>query len=127
MDQKWSFTIFCGNHYFDDNMIIHWWIFYFSVIEDLRDTRLSTANRIKDLERRLESLCVGGVPAASSSKSAAVAAPVAAKNDDEDDDGVDLFGSDSEDEDDAAAKVREQRLAEYAAKKSKSKFKRLKK
>jgi len=34
-----------------------------------------------------------------------------------DDDDVDLFGSD--DEDDEAAKVREQRLAEYAAKKSK--------
>ena len=50
-------------------------------------------------------------------------APAAAttNNKSDDDDGVDLFGSDSEDEDEAAAKIREQRLAEYAAKKSKSK------
>lgn len=47
-------------------------------------------------------------------------APTAvAKPNEDDDDGVDLFGSDSEDEDEAAAKVREQRLADYAAKKSK--------
>ncbi|XP_044001719.1 probable elongation factor 1-delta [Aphidius gifuensis] len=38
---------------------------------------------------------------------------------DDDDDDVDLFGSDSEGEDDEAAKIREQRLAAYAAKKSK--------
>lgn len=40
---------------------------------------------------------------------------------DDDDDGVDLFGSDSEEETEAASKVREERLAAYAAKKSKSK------
>lgn len=40
--------------------------------------------------------------------------------DDEDDD-VDLFGSDSDEENEAAAKVREERLAAYAAKKAKSK------
>lgn len=38
---------------------------------------------------------------------------------DEDDD-VDLFGSDSEEESDAAAKIKEERLAAYNAKKSKS-------
>ncbi|XP_063979993.1 probable elongation factor 1-delta isoform X3 [Diachasmimorpha longicaudata] len=38
---------------------------------------------------------------------------------DEDDDDVDLFGSDSEGEDAAAAKIREERLAAYNAKKSK--------
>merc|ERR1712203_49472 len=42
-----------------------------------------------------------------------------AKDDDEDDDDVDLFGSDEEEEDAEAAKVREERLAAYAAKKSK--------
>merc|ERR1711993_78690 len=38
---------------------------------------------------------------------------------DDDDDDVDLFGSDDEEEDAEAAKVREERLAAYAAKKSK--------
>merc|ERR1711894_35046 len=42
-----------------------------------------------------------------------------AKDDDEDDDDVDLFGSDEEQEDAEAAEVREERLAAYAAKKSK--------
>merc|ERR1712045_517982 len=42
-----------------------------------------------------------------------------AKDDDEDGDDVDLFGSDEEEEDAEAAKVREERLAAYAAKKSK--------
>merc|ERR1712203_43525 len=42
----------------------------------------------------------------------------AAKADDDDDDDVDLFGSDDDEEEDAeAAKVREERLAAYAAKK----------
>lgn len=40
---------------------------------------------------------------------------------DGEDDDVDLFGSDSDD-DEAADKVREERLAAYAAKKAKSKF-----
>lgn len=39
----------------------------------------------------------------------------------DDDDGVDLFASDSEEETAEAAKVREERLAAYNAKKSKSK------
>merc|ERR1712082_568585 len=42
----------------------------------------------------------------------------AASKDDDDDDDVDLFGSDSEEEDAEAAKVREERLKAYAAKKS---------
>lgn len=40
---------------------------------------------------------------------------------DDEDDGVDLFASDSEEESAEAAKVREERLAAYNAKKSKSK------
>lgn len=45
-------------------------------------------------------------------------APAAAAAEEEDDDDVDLFGSDDEEEDAAAAKIREDRLAEYAAKKA---------
>ncbi|XP_050456735.1 probable elongation factor 1-delta isoform X4 [Cataglyphis hispanica] len=41
------------------------------------------------------------------------------KDKDDDNDDVDLFASDSEGEDTEAAKIREERLAEYAAKKSK--------
>lgn len=42
----------------------------------------------------------------------------APEKEEEDDDEVDLFGSDDEEEDAEAAKIREQRLAEYAAKKA---------
>lgn len=49
------------------------------------------------------------------------AAPAAAGGDDSDSD-VDLFGSDDEEESEEAKKVREERLAQYAAKKSTSKF-----
>lgn len=41
---------------------------------------------------------------------------------DDDDDGVDLFGSDDEEESAEAAKIREERLAAYNAKKAKSKL-----
>lgn len=51
----------------------------------------------------------------------------AKKAEPEEDDDVDLFGSDSEGEDEAAAKIREERLAAYAAKKGKSKLKRYEK
>lgn len=47
------------------------------------------------------------------------AAPAAAAADDDDDDDVDLFGSDEEEEDADAARVREERLAAYAEKKTK--------
>jgi len=52
-----------------------------------------------------------GVPSAG-------AAPAAAKEEDDDDD-VDLFGSDDDEEDADAARIREERLAAYAEKKSK--------
>jgi len=81
------------------------------IVEQLKKTSLKSEDRISKLESRLQS---------GSSNGPAQAAPAAASNNkSDDDDGVDLFGSDSEDEDEAAAKVREQRLAEYAAKKSK--------
>ncbi|CAK1539983.1 unnamed protein product [Leptosia nina] len=47
------------------------------------------------------------------------AAPKAAKDDQESDDGVDLFGSDDEEESAEAAKIREERLAAYNSKKAK--------
>ncbi|KAI9790531.1 MAG: Translation elongation factor 1 beta [Peltula sp. TS41687] len=50
-------------------------------------------------------------------KAPADAAAAEKKKDDDDDDNVDLFGSDSEEEDAEAVKIREQRLAEYKKKK----------
>lgn len=82
------------------------------VVEQLKRTSLKSEDRISRLESRLTG---NNAPA-----QAGPAAEAAASKSD-DDDGVDLFGSDSEGEDEAAAKVREQRLAEYAARKSKSK------
>lgn len=77
-------------------------------------------NLVIDLHARVKALESGA--AAPATKSAATSAPKAAPapaDDDEDDDDVDLFGSEDEDEDKAAAELREKRLAEYAAKKSK--------
>ena len=42
------------------------------------------------------------------------------KEEEDDDDDIDLFGSDDEEEDDEAQKLREERLKQYADKKSKS-------
>ncbi|EDS41398.1 elongation factor -1 beta,delta [Culex quinquefasciatus] len=82
-------------------------------------------NLVIDLHARIKTLEAGGAkpaPAAAAAKSAPApakkaAAPAPAADDDDDD--VDLFGSEDEDEDKAAAELREKRLAEYAAKKSK--------
>jgi len=68
---------------------------------------------ILDLTKRLAALETGK-PTAPSTKAAA---PVVEEEDDDDD--VDLFGSDDEEEDAEAARVREERLAAYAAKKDK--------
>lgn len=90
------------------------------LVQELKALSLRQDERIKSVESRLSGSAT--TPAAGSAAPgpvAAAVAPVAKKADDEDDDGVDLFGSDSEGEDDAAAKVREERLAAYAAKKSK--------
>jgi elongation factor 1-delta len=93
------------------------------IVEQLKKTSLKSEDRICKLESRLQSFGNNTQPSstatnvAAATSAAAAAAPASNKSDD--DDGVDLFGSDSDEEDDAAAKVREQRLAEYAAKKSK--------
>lgn len=89
-----------------------------SVIDGLNNLVIDLHARVKALE--------SGAPATKSAPAQTqkaapaqkvVPAPVA--DDDEDDDDVDLFGSEDEDEDTAAAELREKRLAEYAAKKSK--------
>jgi len=74
--------------------------------------------RIDSLEKQLKAATISQSPAAGA---ASASAPSASKKkegkDGAGDSDVDLFGSESEDEE--ADKVREQRLAEYAAKKSK--------
>jgi len=79
------------------------------VTEDLKGLILKLEARVSTLE--------GGKPAA-----AAAPAPAkeAAKEDDDDDDDVDLFGSDSDEEDDAEkARITAERLKAYAEKKAK--------
>lgn len=87
------------------------------IVEQLKKTSLKSEDRISKLESQLQSIGNNGPAPAAPVPAAAGGGAVNSKSDD--DDGVDLFGSDSEDEDEAAAKIREQRLAEYAAKKSK--------
>lgn len=81
-------------------------------VKDLKNLQLNSDSRLKALEARLGTLSVADAPA---TKPAAASAASAAADDDD----VDLFGSDDEEDDEEAIKLREQRLAEYAAKKSK--------
>lgn len=88
----------------------------------LRTTISKLENLVIDLTKRVGSLESGkpsaaAAPALKPSVHPLVKAAAASKDDDDDD--VDLFGSDDEQEDADAAKVREERLAAYAAKKSK--------
>ncbi|XP_076635862.1 uncharacterized protein LOC143348959 isoform X1 [Colletes latitarsis] len=79
-----------------------------TIVEELNNTINKLAARVKNLEDKLnQSSCQNYDPAPKKSQEKA------------EDDDVDLFGSDSEGEDAEAAKIREQRLAAYAAKKSK--------
>ncbi|XP_075972497.1 putative elongation factor 1-delta isoform X5 [Anticarsia gemmatalis] len=82
-------------------------------IDDLR-------NLVISLQARVESLESTGSGAKTESSTAKAPPPAPAKvQDDDDDDGVDLFGSDDEEESAEAAKIREERLAAYNAKKAK--------
>jgi len=87
---------------------------------EMREENLRLKKQLEDLQNQVRQLTDRVSRLESSVK---VSGPVPAKKENnakkpEDDDDVDLFGS--EDEEDAEAeKVREQRLAEYAAKKSK--------
>ncbi|XP_037068481.1 elongation factor 1-delta-like [Pollicipes pollicipes] len=83
----------------------------------LRNICSDMSEIIKKLEARLAALelkVTGPVSAAQ-----AKAAPAAASNGDDDDDDVDLFGSDDEAESAEAQRVKEERIAAYAAKKAK--------
>ncbi|KAG0251422.1 Translation elongation factor 1 beta [Mortierella polycephala] len=61
---------------------------------------------------------IAGVKGLAAKAGSAAPAPAAAAAEEEDDDEVDLFGSDDEEVDEAAEKLKQQRLAEYAAKKA---------
>ncbi|XP_076173064.1 elongation factor 1-delta [Ptiloglossa arizonensis] len=79
------------------------------IVEELSNIVNKLATRVKDLEDKFNNFsCQKCDPA-----------PKTAEEKTEDDDDVDLFGSDSEGEDAETAKIREERLAAYAAKKSK--------
>ncbi|KAM4627168.1 phenylalanine--tRNA ligase beta subunit isoform 2-T2 [Polymixia lowei] len=71
-------------------------------------------NHIKSFQRERASL-----PLAKSQYVLAGETNTTACADEDDDDDIDLFGSDDEEESAEAARIKEQRLAEYAAKKSK--------
>ncbi|XP_035899308.1 probable elongation factor 1-delta isoform X2 [Anopheles stephensi] len=90
--------------------------------EKLRSIIDGLNNLVIDLHERVRTL-ESGKPAAAKPAAAAAPKPAApakkVEAEDDDDDDVDLFGSEDEDEDKAAAELREKRLAEYAAKKSK--------
>jgi len=80
----------------------------------LKKTMSTMERTILDLTKRLAAL-------ETSNKTTSAAPPKKAEpvEEDDDDDEVDLFGSDDEEEDAEAARVREERLAAYAEKKSK--------
>ncbi|KAK0179566.1 hypothetical protein PV327_005307 [Microctonus hyperodae] len=84
--------------------------------------RLSNSlTEMNEMVEKLSKMVIGKSCPAASDVACPVKPPVkqSTHTKEVDDDDVDLFGSDSEDEDDAAAKIREERLAAYAAKKSK--------
>uniref|UniRef100_A0A1L8EID5 Putative elongation factor 1-delta n=1 Tax=Haematobia irritans TaxID=7368 RepID=A0A1L8EID5_HAEIR len=85
-----------------------------SLVTSLNDMCLDSQKRIKALEA---SLCNKSSGSGAASKPA-TAAKESKKSDD--DDGVDLFASDSEEESEEAARIREARLAAYAKKKEKN-------
>lgn len=81
---------------------------------------LSVLQKIEQLEVRFATLEKIAVAPSVANKTTETTKTKKIEAEDEDD-GVDLFASDSEEESVEAAKVREERLAAYNAKKSKSK------
>ncbi|XP_073992665.1 uncharacterized protein isoform X6 [Rhodnius prolixus] len=85
-------------------------------VKELTDLLTKFEERLANIEktsRPTETVTSRSVASGSSAK------PSNKQQDEDADDGVDLFASDSEEENAEAAKLKEQRLAEYAAKKSK--------
>ncbi|KYO45297.1 elongation factor-1, delta, a [Alligator mississippiensis] len=95
-----------------------------SVVADLQhaisklESRLSTLERSSTSHQSSAPLPTQKVELPSAPPARKTAEPAAA-DEDEDDDDIDLFGSDDEEEDQEAAMVREERLRQYAEKKSK--------
>jgi len=91
--------------------------------EAMREENTLLKKQVEDLQNQVRQLNdrVARLEVASNVKPPTAPAPVSAKGDNkkEEDDEVDLFASDNEEEDEEASKIKEQRLAEYAAKKSK--------
>ncbi|XP_058813222.1 probable elongation factor 1-delta isoform X5 [Topomyia yanbarensis] len=88
-----------------------------SVIDGLNNLVIDLHARVKALESEKKVIAPTTAVAAPPAPEKKVSTAAVAEDDDDDD--VDLFGSDDEEEDDKAAELREKRLAEYAAKKSK--------
>ncbi|XP_022822179.1 elongation factor 1-delta isoform X2 [Spodoptera litura] len=82
-------------------------------INDLRNLVISLQARVETLES------TGGAKTQPAKAPAPTPTAPAKAQDDDDDDGVDLFGSDDEEESAEAARIREERLAAYNAKKAK--------
>lgn len=87
------------------------------VTDDLRAMVLSLESRIKSLEAS-KTGTQAEAPKPSAAQPAAKA-PAAKAAEEDDDDDVDLFGSDDE-EDEEAERIKQERVAAYAAKKSNS-------
>jgi len=90
-------------------------------ITKLEDEKTALKKTVSTMERTILDLTKRLAALETSNKTTTAAPPKKAEpvEEDDDDDEVDLFGSDDEEEDAEAARVREQRLAAYAEKKSK--------
>ncbi|XP_056378909.1 elongation factor 1-delta isoform X2 [Hyla sarda] len=96
------------------------------VVKDLHSAISKLESRISTLEKSTSqasdpqppAVCKLPAPTPALSRPPAAAPQPKAEEDDDDDDDIDLFGSDEE-EDSEAARIREERLAQYAEKKSK--------
>ncbi|KAG8540744.1 hypothetical protein GDO81_018661 [Engystomops pustulosus] len=99
------------------------------VVKDLQSAISKLESRVTTLEKSSTSqatapppVIVCKLPAPTPALSCPPAAALQLKpeeDDDDDDDDIDLFGSDEEQEDSEAARIREERLRQYAEKKSK--------
>jgi len=89
-----------------------------TALQDLRKLVIGIQSEVKTLAERIPAASAPA-PAVCPLPAKAPKAPAVPAPTEDSDDGVDLFASDSDGEDDdAAAKIREERLANYAAKKS---------
>ncbi|CAL7939815.1 unnamed protein product [Xylocopa violacea] len=88
-----------------------------SAFQELKNIVEKLEERVTALENKIDPLLADAKVAVCPAKPEPAAKPAQEKADGDED--VDLFGSDSEGEDAEAAKLREQRLAAYAAKKAK--------